>query len=88
MTATGDDAIRFCEECRESVHYCDTITTAREHAQQGHCVAVDLGIIRHEDDLSPPAMLLGRPSPAFMESEKQRLGVDAVSRARERSRLR
>src|SRR5262249_20738897 len=62
MTPTEDNSVRRCEGCKENVHYCDTITEAREHAQQGHCVAVDLGIIRRHDDLSPRRMWLGRPS--------------------------
>lgn len=86
MTVTGDADIRLCEECKESVHYCDTITAARGHAAQGHCVAVDLGIIRRENDLSPPVMMLGKPGVALMESERRRLEVDAVSRERERRR--
>jgi len=84
LTVTDDNAVRFCEGCKENVHYCDTISAAREHAQQGHCVAVDLGIIRHEDDLSPPVMMMGKPTPRFMERERRRLAIDEVSRERER----
>src|SRR5262249_3880566 len=51
MTPTEDAAVRFCEGCTQYVHYCDTIAVARLHAQQGHCVAVDLGIIRRDGDL-------------------------------------
>jgi uncharacterized protein (TIGR02996 family) len=83
MTATEDNGVRFCEGCKEKVHYCDTITEAREHAEKGHCVAVDLGIIRHEHDLSPPLSFLGRPSAESMKQEEERCSVDAVSRERE-----
>src|SRR5262245_23250360 len=50
MHATADVAVRFCERCERNVHYCDTILVARDHAQQGHCIAVDLGIIRRDND--------------------------------------
>ena len=83
LAVTSDNGVRFCGKCKEHVHYCDTITEAREHAQQGHCVAVDLGIIRHKHDLSPPLSFLGRPSVATLRQEEERLEVDAVSRERE-----
>ncbi|MBA4062170.1 MAG: hypothetical protein C0501_00365 [Isosphaera sp.] len=84
MSPTGADTVRFCGGCREKVHYCDTITTAREHAGQGHCVAVDLGIRRREGDLDPPVLMLGRPGPEFAANERKRLEVDPVSAERER----
>jgi uncharacterized protein (TIGR02996 family) len=83
MTTTEDNTVRHCEQCKENVHYCDTITDAREHAQQGHCVAVDLGIIRRAGDLDPPVLMMGRISPAAYEREQNRLEPDAVSRERE-----
>jgi hypothetical protein len=84
LRATGDTALRFCDACRHDVHYCDTITEARKHAEEGHCIAVDLGLIRRERDLEPPLMLLGRPSPGFFEREAERLRPDPVSAERER----
>ena len=72
MTTTNENRVRFCEGCKENVHYCDTITEAREHAQQGHCVAVDLGVIRRHDDLSPQRMWLGRPSAEMLRKEEER----------------
>jgi uncharacterized protein (TIGR02996 family) len=83
MTPTSDPAVRLCDACQQNVHYCDTITEARKQAERGHCVAVDLGIIRREDDLSPPMMLLGRPSPQLTKQERKRLELDEVSRERE-----
>jgi uncharacterized protein (TIGR02996 family) len=44
-------AVRFCEECHKKVHYCHNIEEARDHADQGHCVAVDAGVARKPDDL-------------------------------------
>ena len=90
LTVTDDRAVRHCEKCRQNVHYCDTIMTAREHARQGHCVAVDLGIIRRNGDLRPPRerALMGKMLPDQVRQiearERERLGVDEVSRARER----
>lgn len=83
MVVTSDNTVRLCETCQQNVRYCDTITEARKQAEYGHCVAVDLGITRREDDLSPPLMILGRMSPAETARERERLGVDGVSRERE-----
>jgi uncharacterized protein (TIGR02996 family) len=83
MTPTSDPTVRLCASCQQNVHYCDTITEARKQAQYGHCVAVDLGIIRRGGDLGPPMMMLGRVSPSELEREKERCAVDAVSRERE-----
>lgn len=83
MTPTGDNAVRLCETCQQNVHYCDTIMEARKKAEHGHCVAVDLGIIRRAGDLDPPRMMLGRVSAAFLEAEEARLEPDEVSRERE-----
>jgi hypothetical protein len=59
LVATEDNDVRFCEECKQSVHYCDTIEVAREHAWKGNCIAVNLGVIRHEMDLERPMMMVG-----------------------------
>src|SRR5262245_21146666 len=59
LTATDDDAVRFCEGCKQPVHYCDTIQEARKQAWQGHCVAVNLGVIRREGDLERPGLTVG-----------------------------
>ncbi|HJZ58672.1 MAG TPA: TIGR02996 domain-containing protein [Gemmataceae bacterium] len=85
MQPTNAAAVRFCDECQQNVHYCDTIMAARAHAQQGHCIAVDLGIIRREGDLEPDRrfMVLGRPGPEFYRREEERLKPDPVSQARE-----
>jgi uncharacterized protein (TIGR02996 family) len=89
MTPTEDDTVRRCEKCREDVHYCDTLLVARRHARQGQCVAVDLGIIRREDDLSTPQRLMirGRISAERMRRMQERAeagDLDDVSRERER----
>jgi uncharacterized protein (TIGR02996 family) len=90
LTPTTDGAVRFCESCRQDVHYCDTIATARQHTAKRHCVAVDLGIIRRENDLGlePKMERLGRVSPEALrreqERERERRKPDSVSEARER----
>ena len=84
LQVTNENGIRFCDTCNHHVHYCDTIMSAREHAAEGHCVAVDLGIIRREGDLEPEHMWLGMPSVETLKNEEERLKPDAVSLARER----
>lgn len=51
--------MRICAECNKGVHYCYTISQAREHARQGHCVAVDASVPRklHDLDFVPSAIL-------------------------------
>jgi uncharacterized protein (TIGR02996 family) len=88
LTVTEDNAIRYCEGCKQNVHYCDTLTVAREHAEKGHCIAVDLGIIRRPDDLSPPHAWLGRPSAETLRKEEERRQIDEVSQAREEAKRR
>jgi uncharacterized protein (TIGR02996 family) len=48
---TADPAVRRCAGCRKLVYYCRTVGEAREHARQGHCVEVQLGLLRFPDDL-------------------------------------
>jgi uncharacterized protein (TIGR02996 family) len=84
LKPTDDRAVRLCEGCKENVHYCDTIMQAREHAWAGHCVAIDLGVIRHDRDLEPQMAFLGRVTPDYFEEERQRLGPDPVSAERQR----
>jgi uncharacterized protein (TIGR02996 family) len=84
LKSTDDKAVRFCDACRQSVHYCDTITEARRHAGDGHCIAVDLGVIRRDGDLRPTVMALGWPSPEEIQREAERMQPDPVSAERER----
>jgi uncharacterized protein (TIGR02996 family) len=84
LRPTDDPAVRACDGCRQDVHYCDTIMEARQHAHAGHCIAVDLGVIRREGDLEPERMYLGWPSPALLRQERERTQPDPVSAERER----
>jgi uncharacterized protein (TIGR02996 family) len=81
LEPTGHDKVRHCNACRKSVYFCDTLADAREHAEDGHCIAVDLGIIRRDGDLESVSRFLGRPSKEDLR-ESYEEGVDPVSRAR------
>lgn len=66
LNATQDTAVRFCEECRKNVYYCNDIEEAHDHATAGECVAVNLGIIRRDNDLDRPRrMLMGKLAPDY-----------------------
>jgi uncharacterized protein (TIGR02996 family) len=84
LQPTGDRAVRFCDACKQNVHYCETITEARRHAWDGHCIAVDIGVIRRGGDLQPQMMVLGRPSVESLRREQERMEPDPVSAERER----
>jgi uncharacterized protein (TIGR02996 family) len=84
LRPTDDRAIRSCDACQQNVHYCDTITEASRHADSGHCIAVDLGVIRREGDLDSMGMWLGRPSQSMLRQEEERMRPDPVSAERER----
>jgi uncharacterized protein (TIGR02996 family) len=84
LRATDDGTVRYCEGCAKNVHYCDTITAARDHAEQGLCVAVDLGVLRREGDLAPPMLTMGLISPSAIRREQELLKPDPVSAERER----
>jgi uncharacterized protein (TIGR02996 family) len=52
LAPTKVAAVRFCDACSERVYYCHTIEEAREHAKNGHCVAVNEGWPRSPGDLT------------------------------------
>jgi uncharacterized protein (TIGR02996 family) len=83
LQATENQAVRFCDGCQQNVHYCDMIMEARDHAQHGRCIAVDLGVIRREGDLTPRCALMGLPSPQMLRQEEERAKPDPVSAERE-----
>jgi uncharacterized protein (TIGR02996 family) len=55
LKALNEPAVRYCSACEKKVYYCHTLDEAKSHAWQGHCVAVQLGVLRYPDDLRPPA---------------------------------
>ncbi len=81
LKPTDDGTVRHCDSCDKHVHFCDNLADAREHSQGGRCIAVDLGIIRREDDLRPRGYLLGRPSKEAVRQIHEE-DVDPVSQAR------
>jgi hypothetical protein len=81
MKPTGDNNVRNCEVCIKSVYFCDNIADARQHSLEGHCIAIDLGIIRRDGDLVPRTAFTGQPSREDLrQSYKQ--DMDPVSQAR------
>jgi uncharacterized protein (TIGR02996 family) len=84
LRPSDDRTVRFCDACRQNVHFCDTITEARSHASDGHCVAVDLGVIRREGDLEGWHWMLGRVSVEMLRAEEELMRPDPVSAERER----
>jgi len=75
LAPTGDVGVRHCGACKQKVYYCDTIDQAREHAQQGNCIAVDLALPRANGDLRalPVWMLgvMGKVSLASLERRRE-----------------
>jgi hypothetical protein len=87
LKPTEDQTIRHCETCRKNVHFCDNLADAREHSQENHCIAVDLGIIRRDGDLDSPVdrlqmAILGGPSRIEPTREDYERNLDSVSQAR------
>lgn len=81
MRPTDDNKVRHCEACSKNVYFCDNLADAREHSQDNHCIAVDLGIIRQDDDLTPRMMFAGQPSRESLRRSYEE-DVDPVSQAR------
>src|SRR5262249_38958421 len=81
MKSTGHIGVRHCESCSQHVHFCDNLADAREHAQAGHCIGVDLGIVRRKGGLGPQMIVLGRTSQEAIQSTYEE-DLDPVSRAR------
>jgi uncharacterized protein (TIGR02996 family) len=64
LVPTAVDGVRRCGSCNHDVHYCTSIDQARTHAEEGGCIAVDIGLPREKHDLmSPRMMMMGRPAP-------------------------
>jgi uncharacterized protein (TIGR02996 family) len=64
LAPTEDSTVRHCPECREDVHYCETMGEALHLAEAGKCVAIDsrrdripLEVIRPRPD---EGVMLGR----------------------------
>ena len=82
LELTDTDTVRHCAGCDRDVHYCDTIIDARKHAWQGHCIALDIGVIRRDRDLEPLQRIVGMVDPKWSEAESRRMQPDDVSAVR------
>jgi uncharacterized protein (TIGR02996 family) len=54
LDATSNDEVRFCGACKQSVYYAANVAEARQHAERGECVALDITSARWESDLHAP----------------------------------
>jgi uncharacterized protein (TIGR02996 family) len=86
MSPTGKPGTRLCGDCLKLVYFCDTITDARRHAWQSHCIAIDQGVIRREGDLEPPRTVAGIVSLDTLNRLEDLQRPDPVSAARERKK--
>jgi hypothetical protein len=88
LRPTDDHNVRHCDRCKQNVHFCDNITDARDHSQAGHCIAIDVGIERHDGDLAPAAsQVMGFINVEDLR-EIQEEDIDPVSQARLAARKR
>ncbi|MGE3804045.1 MAG: TIGR02996 domain-containing protein [Gemmataceae bacterium] len=85
LRPTEEENVRHCVRCNEYVHFCDNLADARTHAAQQHCIAVDLGVVRRENDLQPPVLTVGMPSPEYLRQTYEK-DLDDVSKARLKAR--
>lgn len=59
LQITSEGTVRFCTSCRQNVYYCNTIEAGRDHVEDGHCVVINLGVIRRNGDLESESELMG-----------------------------
>jgi uncharacterized protein (TIGR02996 family) len=52
LAPTAREDVRHCGACARDVYYFESVDEAREAARAGHCVAIDLGSERWEDDFA------------------------------------
>jgi uncharacterized protein (TIGR02996 family) len=50
LALTEQEDVRHCGTCARDVYYFESVDDARDAAREGHCVAIDLGSERWEDD--------------------------------------
>ena len=78
MTPTENTKVRHCSQCDQTVHYCDNLAEAREHANKGNCIGIDLGIKKPKDHLQGNYARFGRPS-IDSQRENWQTNLDEVS---------
>ncbi|MFY0536122.1 diguanylate cyclase [Nannocystis pusilla] len=53
------DSVRFCQQCKEQVYYCDTVKDAETRALAGQCIAIP----KQLSDGGVESHAMGRPDP-------------------------
>jgi len=53
LEATSLLSVRFCTQCKKSVHYCETALELYEAIKEDHCVAITL----HGDNPEPERLM-------------------------------
>jgi uncharacterized protein (TIGR02996 family) len=71
LEPTEREDVRVCGACAKPVTYCTSVDQAKVLAQDGHCVAIDVGEKRDRYDLEGPLMV-GRPSPPLSRYGRSR----------------
>src|SRR5262245_14892750 len=76
LQATGQEGVRHCVACQQSVFYCRTDEETIRHANAGHCIA-------RETPESPTSLTVGQPKPPLPEEEarcRREAGIDLALR--------
>ena len=63
LKATDRPTVRSCDACQQNVYFCESVVEARDHAEQGHCVAVNIPVRRSPGDLAIQYMTMGMMLP-------------------------
>lgn len=82
MKPTENRKVRFCEDCKKNVYFCDNIIEARELGNQGCCVGIDVGVKREEGDTHGEMAIFGTPSSEMKEEYKTKPLPDRISAKR------
>ncbi len=72
LQSTTEPKVRYCNECEQNVHYCETMSEAFECALSSQCVAIPITIKRRKGDLPRGELLMGLiipPEPLIGGSE-------------------
>ncbi|WP_434420327.1 diguanylate cyclase domain-containing protein [Nannocystis pusilla] len=59
LAPTDSDSVRFCQQCKEQVYYCDTVADAETRALAGQCIAIP----KQLSDGGVESHAMGRPDP-------------------------
>ncbi|MCY1010144.1 hypothetical protein OV079_32180 [Nannocystis pusilla] len=59
LAPSESDSVRFCQQCKEQVYYCDTVKDAETRALAGQCIAIP----KQLSDGGVESHAMGRPDP-------------------------